>query len=90
VIQAQDAHPDVYGAVFCASPGRGHRPPAVMPSSVPRAYVVAGTLEPFFLKNATPWADALRAAGADVVLPPCLSHAPRPIVSRQAYAPPDE
>lgn len=39
-----------------------------MPSSVPRTYLVAGTLEPFFLKNAARWADALRAAGADVVM----------------------
>jgi len=61
-------HPDVYGAVFCASPGAGHRPPVVMPSSLPRAYLVAGTLEPFFLKNAARWAEALRAAGADVVM----------------------
>jgi enterochelin esterase-like enzyme len=61
-------HPDVYGVVFCASPGGGYRPPAVMPSSLPRAYLVAGTREPFFLKNATRWADALRAAGADVVM----------------------
>jgi enterochelin esterase-like enzyme len=61
-------HPDVYGAVLCASPGGGYRPPAVMPSSLPRAYLVAGTQEPFFLTNATRWADALRAAGADVVM----------------------
>jgi pimeloyl-ACP methyl ester carboxylesterase len=61
-------HPDVYGAVFCASPGGGYRPPAVMPSPLPRAYLVAGTLEPFFLKNATRWAVALRDAGADVVM----------------------
>ena len=61
-------HPEVYGAVFCASPGGGYRPPAVMPSSLPRAYLVAGTLEPFFLEIATRWADALRAAGADVVM----------------------
>lgn len=61
-------HPDVYGVVFCASPGGGYRPPAVMPSSLPRAYLVAGTLEPFFLENATRWAGALRAAGADVVM----------------------
>ena len=26
-------HPDIYGAVFCASPGAGYRPPGVMPSS---------------------------------------------------------
>jgi enterochelin esterase-like enzyme len=61
-------HPDVYGAVFCASPGAGYRPPRVMPSSVPRAYLVAGTLEPFFLENATRWAMALREAGAEVVI----------------------
>ena len=61
-------HPDVYGAVFSASPGRGYRPPAVMPSPLPRVYLVAGTLEPFFLENATRWAVALREAGADVVM----------------------
>ena len=61
-------HPDVYGAIFCASPGAGYRPPGVMPSSLPRAYLVAGTLEPFFLENATRWAAALRDAGADVVM----------------------
>jgi len=61
-------HPDVYGAVFCASPGAGYRPPAEMPGPLPRAYLVAGTQEPFFLENATRWADALRAAGADVVM----------------------
>src|SRR5215468_4374165 len=61
-------HPDIYGAVLCASPGAGYRPPAMMPSSLPRTYLVAGTQEPFFLKNATRWADALRSAGADVVM----------------------
>ena len=61
-------HPDIYGAVFCASPGGGYRPPAVMPTSIPRAYLVAGTQEPFFLQNATRWAVALRDAGADVVM----------------------
>ena len=39
-----------------------------MPSPLPRTYLVAGTLEPFFLENATRWADALRDAGADVVM----------------------
>jgi enterochelin esterase-like enzyme len=62
------AHPDVYGAVFCASPGAGYRPPAVMPGSLPRTYLVAGLQEPFFLENATRWADALRNAGADVAM----------------------
>jgi len=61
-------HPDVYGSLFCASPGAGYRPPAAMPSPLPRAYLVGGTQEPFFLANAIRWADALRAAGADVVM----------------------
>jgi enterochelin esterase-like enzyme len=61
-------HPDVYGAIFCASPGGGYKPPGVMPSPLPRAYLVAGTREPFFRANATAWATALREAGADVVM----------------------
>jgi len=61
-------HPDIYGVVFCASPGGGYRPPALMPNPLPRAYLVAGSLEPFFLKNARRWATALRDEGADVVM----------------------
>ena len=61
-------HPDVYGAIFCVSPGGGYRPPRVLPGSIPRTYLVAGSLEPFFLANAARWADALRDAGADVVM----------------------
>ena len=61
-------HPGVYGAIFCASPGGGYRPPGVMPSPIPRTYLVAGTQEPFFLRNAARWAGALRDAGADVVM----------------------
>lgn len=61
-------HPDVFGAIFCASPGAGYRPPDVLPSAIPRTYLVAGTQEPFFLENATRWADALRDADADVVM----------------------
>jgi enterochelin esterase-like enzyme len=61
-------HPGIYGAVFCASPGGGYRPPAVMPNTLPRTYLVAGTSEPFFFKNATRWAVALRDRGADVVM----------------------
>jgi enterochelin esterase-like enzyme len=61
-------HPDVYGAVFCASPGGGYRPPDVMPPLPPRAYFVAGAQEPFFRDNAARWADALRSAGADVMM----------------------
>ena len=52
-------HPDIYSAVFCASPGAGYPPPAVMPRPLPRAYLVAGTSEPFFLDNATRWSAAL-------------------------------
>jgi hypothetical protein len=61
-------HPDLYGAIFCASPGGGYRPPGVLTGSIPRTYLVACTQEPFFLQNAAGWADALRDAGADVVM----------------------
>jgi enterochelin esterase-like enzyme len=61
-------HPEVYGAVFCASPGAGYRPPGVLPSWLPRVYLVAGNLEPFFRQNAIRWAEALGDAGADVVM----------------------
>ncbi len=61
-------HPERYGAIFSASPGGGYRPPDAMPSRLPRTYLVAGTLEPFFLKNAAGWAAALRDANADVVM----------------------
>jgi enterochelin esterase-like enzyme len=61
-------HPHVYGSVLCASPGGGYKPPEVMPGPLPRAYLVAGIHEPFFLGNARRWADALRDAGAEVVM----------------------
>ena len=61
-------HPQTYGAIFCASPGAGFRPPDVLPSSLPRTYLVAGTEEPFFHENASRWARALRDAGGDVVM----------------------
>jgi enterochelin esterase-like enzyme len=61
-------HPQIYGAILCASPGGGYKPPSVMPNPLPRTYLVAGAQEPFFLDNAMRWADALRDAGADVVL----------------------
>jgi enterochelin esterase-like enzyme len=61
-------HPDVFGAIFCASPGAGYRPPRPMPTALPRAYFVAGRQEPFFLENAARWADALRSANAEVVM----------------------
>lgn len=61
-------HPDIYGAIFCASPGAGYRPPDILPSPLPRTYLVAGTLEPFFHENALRWAQALGDAGADIVM----------------------
>jgi enterochelin esterase-like enzyme len=61
-------HPDVYGAVLCASPGGGYKPPDIMRIPLPRTYLVAGRQEPFFLENARRWADALRDADADVVM----------------------
>jgi enterochelin esterase-like enzyme len=61
-------HPDIYGAIFCASPGAGFRPPDVMPRPLPRTYLVAGTEEPFFHENAARWALALGDAGGDVVM----------------------
>ena len=61
-------HPDVYGAVFSGSPGAGYKPIGVLPGSIPRTYLVAGTLEPFFLNNAIRWAVALRDRGAEVVM----------------------
>ena len=61
-------HPDLYSAIFSASPGAGYRPPDVMPTPLPRTYLMAGTLEPFFLDNAARWAGALRDAAADVVM----------------------
>ena len=39
-----------------------------MPRSIPRTYLVAGKREPSFLQSAARWADALRDAGADVVM----------------------
>lgn len=61
-------HPQVFGAVFCASPGAGFQPPVELPVQLPRAYFVAGTQEPFFLENATRWASALANQGVDVVM----------------------
>lgn len=61
-------HPDVFGAIFCASPGAGYKPPQVLPDQIPRTYLVAGTQEAFFLDNAKRWADALRSFNADVVI----------------------
>lgn len=61
-------HPDRYGTVFAASPGGGFRPPDPLPDRLPRTYLVAGTLEPWFAENASRWAQALREVGTEVML----------------------
>jgi enterochelin esterase-like enzyme len=88
-------HPDVYGAVFAGSPGAGYRPGGLVPGRIPRTYLVAGTLEPWFRDNATRWAAALREAGADVVMRERVaSHGPElwraelPLMVDWAFAPP--
>ncbi|WP_246284635.1 alpha/beta hydrolase-fold protein [Gordonia asplenii] len=60
-------HPELYGAILCASPGAGYRPPAELSPPIPHAYFVAGDQEPFFRDNAARWVHALRAAGTEVV-----------------------
>lgn len=61
-------HPDIFGAVFSASPGAGYRPTDEIIDEMPPTYLVAGTQEPFFLENAARWADALRKGRHRVVL----------------------
>ena len=64
-------HPDVFGAVFSASPGGGYRPPATLPNGgddLPAFYLVAGEDEPFFAENAERWLHAVQEAGGDVVM----------------------
>jgi enterochelin esterase-like enzyme len=62
-------HPEIFGVVLCASPGGGFTPASgALPSVVPRAYLVGGRQEQWFLDNASSWADALSATGADVAI----------------------
>lgn len=62
-------HPAIFGVVLCASPGGGFTPASIaLPSVVPRAYLVGGRQEPWFLDNASRWADALSATGAAVAI----------------------
>lgn len=60
-------HPEVVGTILCASPGAGFRPDGTLPAQLPRSSLVAGADEPFFADNAWRWADALAAAGGEVV-----------------------
>ena len=57
-----------------------------MPSPLPRTYLVAGTLEPFFHENATRWATALREAGGDVVMTERVGGARRRVLAGRARA----
>ena len=61
-------HPEIFGAVIAGSPGGGYKPKDVLPEPLPRFYLFAGTLEPFFQENMTRWADALRDSGAAVTI----------------------
>lgn len=61
-------HPDLFGAVFSASPGGGYRPTASLGGALPSFYLVAGQQEPFFAENAKRWLDAVGEAGGDVVM----------------------
>ena len=60
------SHPEVFGAVFSASPGGGYRPPDSLSGDVPATYLVAGNQEQFFVANARRWGDALSEAKARV------------------------
>lgn len=60
-------YPDRFGNVIAFSAAWGE-PSAPLPEHTPlRAYLVSGTLETGFHRNTTAWADALAAAGDDVV-----------------------
>lgn len=61
-------HPDVFGAVFSASPGGGYRPTRPLEGVLPSCYLVAGQEEPFFAENAKRWLDAIQEADGDVVM----------------------
>ena len=61
-------HPDMYGAVFSASPGGGYRPTKSLEDRLPSLYLVAGQQEPFFAENAERWLNAVRDAHGDVVM----------------------
>ena len=59
-------HPDIFGAILCASPGGGYQPTETLSKKFPRTFLLAGTEEPFFEKNAKIWYQALQRAGVDV------------------------
>ncbi len=61
-------HPDVFGAVFSASPGGGFRPTMPLEGVLPSLYLVAGQQEPFFAENAQRWLEAVGDADGDVVM----------------------
>ncbi|MEM9204320.1 MAG: alpha/beta hydrolase-fold protein [Actinomycetota bacterium] len=61
-------HPATFGAVLCASPGAGYRPPESVPTDMAPTYLVAGRDEPFFRGNALRWALALAEANIESVM----------------------
>ena len=61
-------HPEMFGAILCASPGAGFRPHQPLGAPLPRAYFVAGTEEPFFAENAERWAKAMNEADGEVTM----------------------
>jgi hypothetical protein len=61
-------HPDVFGAVFSASPGGGYRPTGSLLRVLPSVYLVAGQQEPFFAENAKRWLDAVRGADGNAIM----------------------
>jgi pimeloyl-ACP methyl ester carboxylesterase len=74
-------HPEIYGAVLCASPGAGYRPPTVLPSSLPRAY-----LRTRYVKSAP---DVNDVNGTEAIIRVATDKATRrkPAPSRSGYQP---
>ena len=61
-------HPDVYGAIFCASPGAGYRPPVVLPARFPAPISSPAPRSRSFSTTPAPGRTALRDAGTEVVM----------------------
>ena len=66
---------------FSGSPGGGYKPTGVLPNRIPRTYLVAGTLEPFFLDTRTVASPAPRRSWRWRCVRPC-DYSGRPRGSR--------